>query len=203
MTSEQFDQLVTRIQTRYGSRPRALRWRIALLVGLGYAGFLAVLLFVLVLSAALVAGALFAGHEPSILLMAVVAVLLAFGLCQAMVFLWVPLERLPGRDVTRDEAPQLFQLFDILQAELAVARFDHVRITSEFNASVQMIPRLGVFGFNPTCGSNRGGHLTGTNLAARLFLLPPRDEFFEHQASVLALIGGFQTAQPTTYGNTE
>jgi Zn-dependent protease with chaperone function len=150
MTSEQFDQLVNRIQTRYGSRPRALRWRIALLVGLGYAGFLAVLLVVLVLAAALAAGAIVAGEAPSIFLMAAVALLLAFGLCQALVFLWVPMESQPGRDVTRDEVPHLFQLLDILQTELAVAPFHHVRITPEFNASVQMIPRLGVFGFNRT-----------------------------------------------------
>ena len=148
MTSEQFDRLVNRIQTKYGSRPLALRWRIALIVGLGYSGFLAVLLIVLVLATALVVGAVVAGQEPSIFLMAAVAVLLAFGLCQALVFLWVPMESTEAREVTPDEAPRLFHLLDTLEDELDVAPFDHVRITSDFNAAVQMIPRLGVFGCN-------------------------------------------------------
>jgi Zn-dependent protease with chaperone function len=148
MTSEQFDQLVNRIQTRYGSRPLALRLRIALLVGLGYSGFLAVLLIVLLLASALAIGAVVADQEPSIFLMVIVAVLLAFGLWQALIFLWVPLESEKGREVTRDEAPELFDLLDRLQSDLHVGRFAHVRLTPEFNAGVRMIPRLGVFGFN-------------------------------------------------------
>ncbi|MBC7816613.1 MAG: M48 family metalloprotease, partial [Planctomycetaceae bacterium] len=148
MTSEQFDQLVNRIQAKYGSRPLALRVRIALLVGLGYSGFLALLLIVLILATALAVGAVVADKEPSIFLIAIVAVLLAFGLWQALVFLWVPMESEPARDVSREEAPRLFQLLDTLQKDLHVSAFDHVRITSEFNAGVQMIPRLGVLGFN-------------------------------------------------------
>lgn len=148
MTNEQFDQLVNRIQARYGSRPLALKLRIAWLVVVGYAGFLAGLLMVLVVAAALVAGAVAAGEAPSIFLMALVAVLLAFGLCQTLVFLWVPLEAQTARAVTRDEVPRLFQLLDVLRADLRAPPFDHVWITPEFNAGVQMIPRLGVFGFN-------------------------------------------------------
>ena len=148
MTNEQFDQLVNRIQARYGSRPVALKLRIAWLVIVGYAGFLAGLLIVLVVAAALVAGAIAAGETPSIFLMAIVAFLLAFGLCQTLVFLWVPLDAQPARAVTRDEAPRLFQLLDVVRADLHAPPFDHVWITPEFNAGVQMIPRLGVFGFN-------------------------------------------------------
>ena len=148
MTSEQFDQLVNRIQRKYDSRPWALRWKIALIVALGYAGFLAILLVVLALSAALVMGAILAGQEPSIFLMAVVAVLLAFGLSQTLVFLWIPMEPQPGREVKREEVPRLYQLLDMLQSEFHVRPFQHVVITYEFNAAVQMIPRLGVFGLN-------------------------------------------------------
>ena len=65
MTDEQFDQLVTRIQRRYGSRPLWLRARTAWLVAIGYAGFLAGLLLVLLVSAGLVIAAVVAGTEPS------------------------------------------------------------------------------------------------------------------------------------------
>lgn len=148
MTSEQFDQLVNRIQAKYGSRPLMLRLRIALLVGLGYSGFVALLLIVLALATVLAIGALVADQAPSVILVALVAVLLAIGLWQTLVVLWVPMEAEESRDVSREESPRLFELLDTLQAELRVAPFDHVRITPEFNASVQMIPRLGVFGFH-------------------------------------------------------
>ena len=148
MTSEQFDQLVNRLQSKYGSRPFALRCRLAALVALGYAGFLAILLLVLLLSVGLMTIAFLTGKEPGVFLIAVVAILLAFGICQALVFLWVPIESEPAREVVRGDAPRLFELLDQIQSRLGVAAFHHVRITSEFNSYVQMIPRLGVFGFN-------------------------------------------------------
>lgn len=148
MTSEEFDQLVNRIQQGYGHRPLALRMRIAFLLLLGYAGFLAVLLLVMTVSGLLVAGAVALGQEPGIFLMAVVAVLLAFGISHALVFLWVPMQPQEGCEITRAMAPRLFELLDLLQRRLRVSAFHHVRITSDFNAAVLMIPRLGVFGWN-------------------------------------------------------
>lgn len=148
MTNEQFDQLINRIQQKYRSRPLALRLRIAFLVGLGYSGFLALLLLVAVLASVLTALAIVTEKGPSIILMGLVALLLAFGLCQALVFLWVPLEPRPAREIKPEEAPRLFQMLGALQKDLRARRFDHVRITPDLNASVQMLPRFGVFGFN-------------------------------------------------------
>lgn len=148
MTTEEFDRLVNRIQATYGTRPLALRVKIALWVALGYSGFLAVLLIMVMLAGGLAIAAFVTHREPSIILMGLVAVLLAFGLCQTFVFFWVPMEPRPAREVTRDEAPVLFDLLDRLQRDLRAAPFHHVRVTPDFNASVQMIPRMGVFGLN-------------------------------------------------------
>lgn len=93
MTTEEYDRLVHRIQAEYGSRPFALRWRIAFLVVLGYAGFLTLLLLVLVLAILLTVGAFVTDQEPGILVLALVAILLAFGLGQALVFFGVPLSK--------------------------------------------------------------------------------------------------------------
>ena len=150
MTDEQFDQLVTRIQQRYGSRPLWLRVRTAWLVAVGYAGFLAGLLLVLVISAGLVIAAVVAGTEPSIFLMAIVAVLLAFGLCQTLIFLWVPLKTATARVVTEDEVPMLFRVLKKLEDDYHAPPFHSVQVTPDFNASVQMVPQWGVFGFNRT-----------------------------------------------------
>ncbi len=148
MTNEQFDQLVNRIQARYGAHPFALRLRIALLVGLGYSGFLLMLLTVLILAAALAVGAVAVQSGPDTFFVVVIAVLLAFSFCQALVVLWVPMETPKARELKQTEAPQLFRLLETLQTKLQTNRFDHVHFTAEFNAAVQMVPRLGVFGFN-------------------------------------------------------
>ena len=150
MTDEQFDQLVKRIQQRYGSRPLWLRVRTAWLVVVGYAGFLAGLLLVLAISAGLTIAAVVAGTEPSIFLMAIVAVLLAFGLWQTLVFLWVPLKTAKARVVTEDEVPMLFRVLKKLEDDYRTPPFYSVQVTSDFNASVQMVPQWGVFGFNRT-----------------------------------------------------
>ena len=150
MTNEQFDQLVNRIQKKYQLRPLALRLRIALLVGLGYSGFLAVLLLVVVLATALILLVTIAEKAPSIFLVGLVALLLAFGIGQALTVLWVPLKPRPGRELTRAEVPGLFEFLDVIRKRLRAKRFHHVRMTPDLNAAVHVLPRLGVFGFNRT-----------------------------------------------------
>ncbi len=148
MTSEQFDNLVNRVQARYGTRPLALRFRIAILVVVGYAGFVALLMVVLLIAAGLILGAFLGGKEPSIFLLAMVSVLLPFAFAQLAAFLWVPIESEKSRELTRGEVPALFDLLDSLRVQLGAKPFDHVRIDPDLNASVQVIPRLGVFGWN-------------------------------------------------------
>lgn len=146
MTDEEFDQLVTRIQERYGSRPVLLRLRILWMVLIGYAGFLAGLLLVLVIVIGLSLGATIATTEVGVFLAGGVALLLALALSQTLVFLWVPLERDQARTVTADEAPNLFRLLSILEKDYGSRSFRSVQITPHFNACVQSIPRWGVFG---------------------------------------------------------
>lgn len=148
MTSEEFHQLVDRIQSRYGARPLALRSRIVILLALGYLGFFTVIALVLILAIGLGIGAAAADQAPSVLLVGMIAVLLTFGLCQAIVFLWVPLNPPEGRELLRSEVPELFCLLDRLQADLKTIPFHHVRINADFNCSIQTIPTLGVFGWH-------------------------------------------------------
>ncbi|MBS0201304.1 MAG: M48 family metalloprotease [Planctomycetes bacterium] len=146
MTDEQFDQLVMRIQERYGSRPWLLRARTLWQVLIGYAGFLAGLLVVLLIVIGLSFGAAFADKELGVFLAAGVAVLLTLALSQTLVFLWVPLQTDQARTVTEDEAPNLFRMLKILEQDYGTRPFHSVQITPQFNASVQAIPRWGVFG---------------------------------------------------------
>ncbi|MBR8831619.1 MAG: hypothetical protein N5P05_003109 [Chroococcopsis gigantea SAG 12.99] len=53
-----------------------------------------------------------------------------------------------GLAVSRDDAPQLFALIDKLEKALDCPQFNHVKLTSDFNAAVVQVPRLGVLGWN-------------------------------------------------------
>jgi hypothetical protein len=143
-----FDQLVERIERRYADKPWRLRVRTALLVALGFAGFLfwflllggiGVLLFVL--------GVTLEGDQVFFLI-ALGAILLTLGIVQALQFAWIPIEPDKARVLTRAEVPVLFECLDRLQRQTGAARLDRVETNWDFNAGVCELPRLGFFGWS-------------------------------------------------------
>ncbi|MDL1859783.1 hypothetical protein FBR04_01970 [Betaproteobacteria bacterium PRO7] len=144
MTDEQFESLVARLEQEQARNPAAYRRKVLALAFAGYAYIGAVLLLALLLllgSLALAVKAAAAGIKLAIV----------FGAFLWMIVraMWVKLDPPTGREVTRQEAPELFALLDQLQRELNVrARFHHVLITDDFNAAVVQTPRLGILGWH-------------------------------------------------------
>jgi hypothetical protein len=75
-----------------------------------------------------------------------------FALTMLPVF-WVVLRfffirlRLPeGREITRQEAPKLFELLDKMRTDLKGPHIHHVLIDSAYNAAISQLPRWGLFG---------------------------------------------------------
>lgn len=140
MTDEQFEFLVARLEQEQARNPLAYRRKVLALAFAGYAYIAAVLLLAVLLllgSLAIAVKAAAAGIKLAIV----------FGAFLWMVVraMWVKLDPPEGREVTRQEAPELFALLDQLQRELKVrARFHHVLITDDFNAAVVQTPRLGI-----------------------------------------------------------
>jgi Zn-dependent protease with chaperone function len=148
MTREEFDALVDRLEQRFRARPLALRVRVALMVGLGYAGFLFWFLLLFLVGAAFFVGGVAIDTAPGLVLLVLGSLLLTVGGIQAAELLWVRLEMPPGREIGPQEAPRLFEVLGRLRKTLRSARFNQVRITAEFNASAGQMPRLGVFGWS-------------------------------------------------------
>lgn len=61
--------------------------------------------------------------------------------------LWISLTAPEGREVTREEAPQLFAMIDSISHAAGGVVFHKVLLTDELNASVVQVARAGVFGF--------------------------------------------------------
>lgn len=146
MTREEFDALVHRIDERLGSRPLALRVRVGLMVLLGYAGFLAWFMLLFLVGLAFSVGAVAVDTGPGLALLVAGSLLLTLGGLQAVELLWVPIKPSPGRALVAEEVPRLWETLSRLRVALRSRRCE-VLLSAEFNAGVQQIPRLGVFGW--------------------------------------------------------
>ena len=148
MTREEFDSLVRRVETGIAQRPGALRMRVALLAGIGYAGLLAWLGVVIFVSAGFFAVMFWADIEGKIACGLLGTLVLFAGGYAALRALLVRVSKPEGLPVTRAEAPELFSVLDDLQAQLHSARFHQVLLEPVCNAAVVQVPRLGVFGWS-------------------------------------------------------
>ncbi len=148
MTREEFDRLVRRVENGIAQRPGALRLRVALLAGIGYAGLLAWLGVVVLISAGFFAVMFWADIEGKIACGLLGTVILFAGGYAALRALLVRVSKPEGLPVTRAEAPELFSVLDDLQARLHSAQFHQVLIEPVCNAAVVQVPRLGVFGWS-------------------------------------------------------
>jgi Zn-dependent protease with chaperone function len=142
MTDEQFANLVARLEHKLRQNPAAYQTRVLLLACLGNAYMLAVLLVV----ALMFVGALVSIIWLKALAVKLIAVLGVF-LWVTIKALWIRVEAPVGFEVTRQQAPALFDLIDHLCQQLAAPRFHHVLVVDNLNAGVVQVPRLGLFGW--------------------------------------------------------
>ena len=143
MTEDQFTELVARLEREQVANPVKYRRKVILLAAGGYAYIALVLLGSIALLLATLA--ISRSHYVAAKLTFVVGFFI-FLIVRAM---WVKFDAPEGREVTAQDAPELFAMLGRLQHDLHVsARFDHVLLTEEFNAAVVQIPRLGILGWN-------------------------------------------------------
>ena len=138
------EALIRRL-TEYARRePGRYRARVGLLAALGYAYIVLILLVLLALLGGL-AAALVTGHVNGL----TVKLGLFLGVLVWIILrsLWVTIPPPEGLPLSRDGVPALFAMLDEATGRLNAPKFHHVLLTDEFNAGVQQVPRLGVFGW--------------------------------------------------------
>jgi Zn-dependent protease with chaperone function len=149
MTREEFDDLVRSVEKRFADRPVALRWRVIMLAGLGYAGLLAWLGVVVLISTGFFMLAVVAADLEVKIALCILGAFILFGGGYAVLrALLVTVSKPEGQPVTRAEAPELFKVLDELQGQLRCPPFDQVLIESVCNAAVSQVPRLGALGWH-------------------------------------------------------
>jgi Zn-dependent protease with chaperone function len=144
MTNEQFDEMVKRLEILAKNEPAKYRFRVGLLALLGYAYIAMVLVVLLSLVALLVGFAFKAGKANYIIIkFGWILVVLAAVVIRS---LWVKQTPPAGLELTRADAPRLFDLIAELTAGLGAPRIHHVQMLDFFNAAVVQVPRFGFFG---------------------------------------------------------
>jgi Zn-dependent protease with chaperone function len=156
MDATQFEQMVARLERESRQSPMAYQLKVAALALLGF-GILAMIIGVaglgLLLLVGLALATLFTGGKALILL---------FKLGKLLILLAIPLwllvkssvtallVRLPapqGLELTRQQAPALFDAMKAMRRQMKGPRFHHVLITDDLNAAVVQRPAFGLFGF--------------------------------------------------------
>jgi Zn-dependent protease with chaperone function len=144
MTNEKFDEMVKRLEIVAKAAPEKYRFRVALLALLGYAYIGLVLAVLIGLLVAMIGLAFSRGRlNLFVIKFGWILVVLAWVVLRS---LWVKLSPPEGLELTRAEAPRLFDLIEELTRALDAPRIHHVLVLDFFNAAVAQVPRFGFFG---------------------------------------------------------
>ena len=157
MDVSRFEQLIHRLEAVAARNPSGYRARVAAVALLGF-----VILAVVLGMALLMVGAL-AGVVLMLFKGGGAVALIALKLGKALILLALPLwlllktsfrmllARFPapeGLEITRADAPRLFERLDDMQRRMNGPAFHHVLLVDQLNAAVVQHPRLGLFGWN-------------------------------------------------------
>lgn len=147
MTRVQFDALVERLEGKFARHGERLKRASLVWAVMGYI----VLTVYVFLCLAITAGCIWLMMErPSALtiklgiFLGLAAGALSFSIIRS---LWISLSKPEGREVSRQEAPELFEMIDSISRAAGGVVFHRVLLTEELNASVVQVARAGVFGF--------------------------------------------------------
>jgi len=153
---DQFKNMVARLEQESAAAPGQYRVKVALLALLGF-GILAVVLatigFGLVALVGIAAALAFTGSAALILLLKLgkllflLAIPLWFTLKSAVQALFVRFPAPGGREITREQAPALFDALDDMRRKMSGPRFHHVLVVNDMNAAVVQRPAFGLVGW--------------------------------------------------------
>lgn len=180
MDSSDFSTLIGRLEREADAHPQLYLGKVAIAAALGY---LVPGLIVLAILACCftILFALVTSGRPSFL--AALGILAGGAtLIPTIRALRVQVPVPDGLALTRDDAPDLFRLIDVISHKIVAAPLASVKINGDFKLGIQQIPQWGVF----------GGYRNHLHIGAPLLLALSADEFCSLLAHEIAHLGGGQ-----------
>lgn len=155
MKYEQYTALIKELEDFAAKNPKGYERRVMMLGGLGYAYFFA-LFFVFIVLPVLLVAVLVAKPQLALIFLKVggkLVLLLIVGVLGFLMAFWGFVssiwKRVPapeGYEITRADAPKLFETIAETADFLSSPRPHHVLLVEDFNAAVMTLPRFGLFG---------------------------------------------------------
>ena len=146
MTRVEFDNLVTRLDSKFKQNNEKLKVSSMLWAITGYV----VLVIYIVICLMLLASCVFFIYvSPNAVTLKIgILIGLAAGGTSISIIrsLWLRMQPPEGHKLKREDAPKLFEMINTLSEAAGGVKFHEVIITSELNASVIQNPRAGIFG---------------------------------------------------------
>jgi hypothetical protein len=180
MDSSDFSTLIGRLEREADAHPRLYLGKVAIAAALGY--LIPALIVLAILTCCFsILYALVTGGRPSFL--AAVGILAGGAALIATIrALRVQAPVPEGLALTREDAPDLFRLIDVISRKIVAAPLASVKINGDFKLGIQQLPQWGVF----------GGYRNHLHIGAPLLLALSADEFCALLAHEIAHLGGGQ-----------
>lgn len=145
--ADRYESMLPRLAEHAKRHPRLYRAQVAALAMLGYGLLLGLLLLLVAATVFVVVAGIRSGGNAATWKLAFALVVMTGVMLEA---LWVQIPAPRGMVLGRTEAPALWAEIERVRRELRAPAPHQVLISEELNASVQQVPRLGIFGFYRT-----------------------------------------------------
>ena len=141
MEEIKYANLINSLETFASTKPGLYRFRVALLAAVGYAYLLLIVLLLL----AIVVVTLLYLRVNWLAIKLVWIPLAVVGI--VLRSLWITIPEPEGKELSREQAPALFDLIGEVTRALRAPNVHHVILSDEFNAAVVQVPQFGMFGW--------------------------------------------------------
>lgn len=141
MEENKVASLSIQLESFAAARPGAYRLRVGLLAALGYAYLLIIVLILLAIVAVTLSSLSFSYITIKILWIPLALVGLVLR------SLWITIPEPDGARLTREQAPELFDLVTEVRQALDGPKIHHILVSDEYNAYIAQIPQFGMFGW--------------------------------------------------------
>jgi Zn-dependent protease with chaperone function len=138
--------LINRLEEFSRKNPAAYRFRVMLVAALGYAYLFAVVIAMLALVGFAIWAMMSVRHLNFLVIKVVWIPLVLAGL--VLRSMWVSIPAPDGKEVSREETPQLFDLITEVRSALSGPQIHHVLLSDDLNAAIVQVPEFGMFGWS-------------------------------------------------------
>ena len=146
MDREQCEGLVRQLEAEAEHKPGGFRIKVLLISGAAYVALalmLALTLLIIYFGVSTVNGK---GHTRQLIFTVLFALTMIPINFVVLRMFFMRLEVPEGREITRRDAPKLFEVLDKMRRRSKGPAIDRVEMGREFNAAISQVPRFGLFG---------------------------------------------------------